>query len=148
MEPSKFRKIFLIAFLSVVACSLCLYWLRGDYSIVPLFSGDQFTLDGPQGVSCSIPLDSIEQVRLLQGPISCEHLSGGTHYEVEYGECENAEFGRFTIAAVTKHTTYILIYSSDHPPLIFNQETRDATENYYQQMVALLQQEGYLTAAK
>lgn len=133
----------LIMFCLTALIIVLFFFLRGDNSIVlELRENDAITLDGPQGTFVAIPYEDIQSVALLDSFDRGECINGGTKYKNVYGTWLCEAFGEYTLMARTKVDEHIAITDKDGQTLVFNYESNEVTENLYELILNLLEQQG------
>lgn len=136
MSPTK-RRV-LVFFLSVLIVVL-FFFLRGDYSItLDLKTNNAITVDGPQGMLCSIPYEDVDTVALLDTFNHGECIDGGSKQGYTYGTWRCDTYGEYTLISVTKVDKFIAVTNKSGQTLVFNFESSKVTENLYDLILSLL----------
>ena len=137
----KTRKMLL--FCLTVLIIVLFFFLQGDNSIVlELQENNAITLDGPQGTFVSIPYEDIRSITLLDSFDRGECIDGGAKYKNVYGTWRCEKYGEYTLMARTKVDEHIAITDKSGHTLVFNYESNEVTENLYELILSLLQQQG------
>lgn len=125
-------------FLSVLIVAL-FFLLRGDYNIaLDLKTNNAITVDGPQGMLCSIAYGDVDTVALLDDFDLGECIEGGSKQGYTYGTWCCDAYGEYTLISTAKVKRYIAVTDQSGHTLVFNYESGKVTENLYSLILSLL----------
>ena len=129
------RNLILAAVIFIVVTVVSLF--RGGYSNIVRFTGDAFTLTGPEELTFVCPLSDIVRAELADAYVEGELLSGGVKNHYSYGRRSSTDLGEYTVSIYDKCESYIVMTVSDGRVLVFNYDNPGNTAALYEALCAL-----------
>jgi hypothetical protein len=137
MEPQRIRKIKFILGVCLLA-AIMIYLVSTDVeSISVAVKNDYLTLSYSSGDSFGIKLKDITSVSEKGDLDLGKYVSGIETKKYKFGVWENDEFGEYSLCIYSNVEKYIIVKTSTNI-FVFNIESVDATDSFYQAFMELL----------